>query len=216
METWPPHFRVVGQAVLDWWDDWVQMAVIGSVWVLCWLTIVLGPPATLGLAYVGHRLAYGESLGSSGLLTGGRRYFLAAWRWMGLDVLVILLVIVNVGFYGQFDTLGSHLVQWAFILAGVLWGVVQFYALPYLMEQEDKSWRIALRNGLFTALAAPGYTLVVAGAAALVATVSIILIVPLFLGAPALVAVLGGRAVRERLATYQVREREMGSVKRKA
>jgi len=208
MDTWPPHFRVIGQAFLDWWDDWVQMTVVSVIWILCWLTIVLGPPATLGLVYVGHRLTYGDSQGSSGLLAGGRQYFLTAWRWMGLNLLVAIIIAVNVRFYGQFATPLSFLVQWVFVFAGILWGVVQFYALPYLMEQDEKSWRLALRNGLFTALAAPGYTLVIVAAAALIVAVSVFLIVPLFLGAPALLAVLGSHAVRERLATYRVRERE--------
>lgn len=39
-----------------------------------------------------------------------------------------------------------------------VWLVVRFYALPYLMEQEHKSLRLALRNGFSTLLAAPGYT----------------------------------------------------------
>jgi membrane protein implicated in regulation of membrane protease activity len=80
------------------------------------------------------------------------------------------------------------------------------------MEQESKHLGIALRNGLFTALAAPGFTLVVVGVGALIVVLSVVLIFPLFLGVPCLVILLGNRAVIERLGTYQVREKEAGQV----
>jgi len=208
MERWPAPLQVIGRALTDWWDDWVQMVVVSLVWVLCWLTVILGPPATLGLVYVTNRLAHGESLGIGGMLEGGKRYFLKSWLWMLLNLLALVVVSTNVWFYGQFDAVWATLLQGFFLMLGVLWPLVQFYALPYLMEQEQKSLWLALRNGLFTILAAPGYTLAVAGAAALVWAASVALVAPLLLGAPCLIAVLGNRAVRERLETYQVRERE--------
>jgi uncharacterized membrane protein YesL len=102
----------------------------------------------------------------------------------------------------------ANFLQVAFLLLGAAWLIVQFYTLPYLMEQQEQRIGVALRNGLFTALAAPGYTLVVAGAAALVAALSIGTVALLFLGGPCLVAALGNRAIVERLETYRVRERE--------
>ena len=208
MEQWPVPLQVIVQALSDWWDDWVQMVLINLVWILCWLTVMLGPPATFGIYYVANRLVHGESLGLSGLLEGGRRYFLRAWLWMLLNLVVTAVVGVNVWFYARFDAVWAGLLQMFFLLLGLAWLVVQFYALPYLMEQEEKSLRLALRNGLFTALAAPGYTLMVAGLAALVGALSVGTVAPLFLGGPCLIAVLGNRAVLERLETYHVRERE--------
>jgi uncharacterized membrane protein YesL len=208
MEEWPVPLRVIGQALTDWWDDWVQMVTVNLVWILAWLTVVLGPPATLGLLYVTNRLAHGEGVGLGGLLEGGRRYFLKAWLWMLLNLVGTFIVGANIWFYAQFETVWAWFLRLFFLLLGLLWLVVQFYALPYLMEQEQKSLGLALRNGLFTALAAPGYTLVVAGAAGLVGLLSVMWVAPLFLGGPCLIGALGNRAVLERLETYRVRERE--------
>ena len=94
-----------------------------------------------------------------------------------------------------------------YVLLGVGWLIVQFYALPYLMEQERKNVGIALRNGLFNALAAPGYTLFVFAFAVLMVGLSVGLVFPLLFGGPCLVAAVGNRAVMERLETYGVRER---------
>jgi uncharacterized membrane protein YesL len=204
----PVPLQVAGQALRDWWDDWINMVVINLVWLLCWLTVVLGPPATFGIYYVTNRLAHGESLGPRGLFEGGKRYFSHSWLWMLLNLAVGLLVTVNMMFYQQFASVWAQFLQAFHLFLGLTWLVVQFYALPYLMEQERKHLGIALRNGLFTALASPGYTLVVAVLAALVVVLSLVVIVPLFLGGPCLIAALGNRAVRERLETYRVRERE--------
>ena len=198
---------VIVQSFQEWWDDWVNLTIQNLICLLCWLTIILGPPATFGLYYVTNRLAHGESIGLGGLVEGGRRYFLLSWLWMLINLLVAIIISYNYFFYTSYETLWTDFLQAFFIILGVIWLVVQFYALPYLMEQEKKHLGIALRNGLYTTLAAPGYTLVVTGVGALLATLSIVLIFPVFLGVPCLIILIGNRAVIERLATYQVRER---------
>lgn len=210
MNELPAPVRVILNALNDWWADWVHMVAINLAWALCWLTVVLGPPATLGVYHVANELAHGRSLGLAGLLEGGRRYFWTSWQWALLNLFAAAIAALNVWFYAQFDAAWTELLRALLWLLGIGWLVVQFYALPYLMEQETKSLSVALRNGLFTALAAPGYTAVVAGVGALVAALSVGTVALLFLGGPCLVAVLGNHAVRERLETYRVREREAG------
>jgi len=205
----PVPLQVIGQAFRDWWDDWVNMIVLNLLWWLAWLTIVLGPPATFGLYYVTNNLAHGKSLGPRGLLEGGRLYFLQSWVWLLLNLMVFLVIGANYFFYASLTPTWANFLQAAFVLLGLAWLVVQFYALPYFMEQAEKRVGLALRNGLFTALAAPGYTLVVVGVAVLVAGLSAGTVALLFLGGPCLIAALGSRAVVERLETYRVREREV-------
>ena len=210
MSELPVPIQVIFRALNDWWADWVHMVVVNLVWALCWLTIVLGPPATLGLYHVTNELTRGRSLGLEGLLEGGRRYFWKSWQWALLNLFAVAIAAANVWFYAQFDAAWAEILRALLWFVGLAWLIVQFYALPYLMEQETKSLRVALRNGLFTALAAPGYTVAVAGVGVLVAALSVGTVALLFLGGPCLVAVLGNHAVRERLETYRVRERETG------
>jgi uncharacterized membrane protein YesL len=204
----PVPLQVVAQALRDWWDDWVNTLLINLLWLLCWLTVILGPPATFGIYYVTNQLAHGQSLGLRGMIEGGKRYFFHSWLWMLLNLAVGFLLTVNLMFYQQFTSTWAELLRAFHVFLGLVWLMVQFYALPYLMEQERKHLGMALRNGLFTALAAPGYTTVVAGVAALIAALSVAVVAPLFLGGPCLIAALGNRAVRERVETYRVRERE--------
>lgn len=209
MEHWPAHLRVISQAATDWWDDLVNLIVINLIWLLCWMTIVLGPPATLGIYYVTNRLAHGEAVGPRGFVEGARRYFFHSWLWMLLNLAFGALAILNFGFYATLDALWAGPLQIFFISLGIIWLVVQFYALPYLMEQERRNVGLALRNGLFNALAAPGYTLVVFSFALFVAVLCAGLVFPLFFGGPCLIACLGSRAVAERLETFGVRERDL-------
>jgi uncharacterized membrane protein YesL len=208
MKNLPAPFQVIAQALRDWWDDWINQVVIAIVWLLCWLTVVPGPPATLGLYYVANRLAHGDSLGLRGLVQGARRYFVKSWQWALLNLAALLVLAVDLTFYGQIQAAWAGFLQGIFIILGLLWLLVQFYALPFLMEQEQKSLKLALRNGLFLALSAPGYTLVLACIAALLLLFCAVLILPLFLGFPGLFAAIGNRAVIERLATYGVHERQ--------
>jgi len=208
MARLPAPFQVILQTLRDWWDEWLNMLVVGMVWFVCLMTVLLGPPATLGLYHVTHALAHGESLGVSGLIAGGRRYFLKGWLWALVNLAASILLFANFLFYGQIDAVWGGLLQGLFLGLSVLWLVVQFYTLPYLMEQEQQQLRLALRNGLLTVFASPGYTLVVVGVAALISMLSLLLVIPLFLGAPGLVALLGSRAVLERIETFGVHERE--------
>ncbi|MCP4277991.1 MAG: hypothetical protein GY779_16730, partial [Gammaproteobacteria bacterium] len=65
-----------------------------------------------------------------------------------------------VWFYGHWESVWAGVLQGGFLAIGLGWLVVQFYALPFLMEQEQAHLKTAFRNGLFTMLAAPGYTAV--------------------------------------------------------
>lgn len=209
MQEKPASLQVITAAFNDWWFNWVNQWVLNLVWVLSWLTVILGPPVTLGLYYVNNRLAHGESLGLSGLVEGSRRYFFISWLWMFINLVVIALLGINFFFYTNFTSPWFDLLQGLFLLLELVWLVVQFYALPYLIVQERKNLGQALRNGLFTALAAPGYSVVLGGTALLMGLVCVFTVAPLFLGGPCLIVLLGNLAVLERLETFKVRDRQV-------
>ena len=140
-----------------------------------------------------------------------RAVTVSSWLWMMLNLVVMAILVGNLTFYAALTATWADWLMALFILLGLTWLVIQFYTLAYLMEQERKHFPLALRNALFTAVAAPGYTLVVAGFAALVIALSAGLVFPLFLGGPCLIAMLGNHAVRERLETYRVRERDLAN-----
>jgi hypothetical protein len=131
-------------------------------------------------------------------------YFLKSWGWLLGNILVAGLVWVNWSFYRGMGTIWSEALSWFVAGVAILWFGIQFYAVPFYMIQEKKSLFLAWRNALFTALASPGYSLVLWIVIALLIAASGLLIVPIILGAPALIAMIGSVAVRERVKTYKV------------
>ncbi len=205
MNDLPAPLETLRVTLADWWDDWVNQTFLCIIWIFAWFTVVLGPPATLGLYVVAHGTAYGRGRGPVGMIEGARRYFFTAWRWALVNAAVAAIAYANLWFYAGFEAAWSEMLRGAFVVLGILWILIQFYALPYLVEQKCPSVRQALRNGTFSVLAFPGYTLVVGAAALAVAGASVAFVAPLILGGPALVALLGARAVRERLETCAIR-----------
>jgi uncharacterized membrane protein YesL len=200
--------KVIAQAVVDWWDGVFTLAIIGVVWIFCWITVLLGPPATFGLYYVANRLAHGENVGVRGFIDGGRRFFLMSWMWALLNVMAVIALGVNALFYGQIDAVWALGLQVFVLGLGLLWLSIQFYTLPYMMEQDQKQLRLALRNGLITTLAAPVYTLMLLSLSAVLVVLSFVLVFPLIMGAPGLIAALGNHAVLERLEAFEVQQRD--------
>lgn len=201
-------FKVIAHALRDWWDDWFNQIAASVILLLCWFSIVLGPPATFGLNYIANQLAHGSSEGVRGMLEGGRRYFFKSWLWALVFVAVLIILGVNFLFYGQIAATWGSMLQGLFLGLSVVWMIVQFYALPYLLEQEQQQIRLALRNGLLTMLAAPGYTTVVVGVSVLLAVISVLFVFPLLVGVPGLIAILANRAVLERMETFGVRAQD--------
>jgi uncharacterized membrane protein YesL len=204
----PAPFNVILQAAEDWWDHVFSLSVMGLLWVVCWVTVILGPPATVGLYYVVNELTQGHNPGLRGMVEGGRRFLLKSWLWGLLNLLAAVVFFVGFVFYGQIRAVWGALLQGVVLLMALIWWGAQVYVLPYLMEQEQQDLRLALRNGLLTTFASPLYTFVLLLVTVVLLVVSVVIIFPLIAGAPGLIAALGTRAVLERIETFGVRDSE--------
>ncbi len=204
----PASLRVIGRSIVDWWDAWLDMVLMTLVWFFAQFTVILGPPATFGVYYVVHNMLNGEALGLRGMFSGARKYFGKSLIWGLLNLFVIFMVALNVQFYGNIPAVWGFYLQIFIVMLAAVWITTQFYALPYFMEQDVKNLRIAFKNGLFTSLAAPLFSLIMLIFIILVLVLSFGLMIPLFLGLPSLLAVLGFRAMYNRLEKFGLREPE--------
>lgn len=204
----PASFRVIGRSIVDWWDGWLDMVLTIIVWFLAQLTIVFGPPATFGLYFVAHQMVNGEATGIRGLISGARQNFWHAWLWGLINILVAITLFVNVNFYGNLQTSWAPFLQGLVFMLGILWYCTQFYTIPYFYELEKKSVFVAMRNGFLTTLAAPFFTFILMIVVVFVIGLSFGLVIPLFLGLPAVVPFLGFRAMINRLVAFKLRKPE--------
>lgn len=199
--------EVIKTSLAVWWHDWLALATLNLLWILCWVTLVLGPPATFALYRAAHLSVSGQVIDFRELLPFLRRDLLKSWLWLLVNLLIAMGLWLNLQFYLRLDSGWAAWLRFAPLLAGGLWVALQLYALPYLVEQESFSLRRAFRNALFTALASPLYSAVLLCFTGLLLYAGSRLVFLFFLGLPCLVAILGTCAVRERLATFGVRRR---------
>ena len=191
-------FAVLKYSIVIWLDDWTDWIIIGTLWLLSWLIVFLGPPATFSLYYVAAELRQGRAIGIRGFVQAGKKYFWKSWLWMLISLIVMVVIILNYQFYGRLNQPWTEIVKSAMIFSGILWIIIQFYALPYLIFQVEQSLILAWKNAFLTVLASPFHALVILSLS----------IVPLLLGAQGLVAILGCVTIQDRIQAFGIHERE--------
>ena len=203
-------WRVIHAALRDTWSDLLTTAVVNLLWMVFSLLIVTGPPAALALFYVGNRLAHGESTDPGDFLQALRRYFGVGWRWGLVNGVMLFLLVGDVILTGRLSqSAGAQVIQGLFLAGLAVWLLLQLYVLPFLLEQETPSVRLALRNGasmlgsnlLFSATL--GILLIIA-----LAVGTVFFLVTLAAGG-VFVALVGNHAVLNRLAAHRVAQNQV-------
>ncbi len=195
-------FSVLRKAFVNWYDSMLTLVVLNMLWLLSLVTIVLLPPATAALYAVTNEMMHTGSGGFSEFFEAGRRYFIKSWIWALMNLLMLAVIWANIVFYGQQKTDLAAIVQALFVMLGVYWLVIQFYFWPFLMEQTDKRVFLALRNSVLTALASPGFTLLMALAVILMVVLSVVFVLPAGVMTATVIALMGNHAVLNRLETF--------------
>ena len=163
---------IIGRALVNLWDQMFNLVLCNVLWLaahagvvtamgrvlfrwempwfLLLVLVVPGPPATAALFYVTNKVAHGRLARVSDFWKGFKRYFLAGWKWGGLNLLVTLTLGYAVIFYGY----GEIPAPYGFLLALVSllllggWLLTQLFAFPFWLEQADQRIRPALQNAL--------------------------------------------------------------------
>lgn len=200
-------FRMIWKGLKTWWEVWLGLWMFGLVWVLCWGTIVLGPPATFGFFQAARWLMTENEIKWSEYLRAAKEHFLASWLWFLANLLVLFTVFANTTFYGRLASSAGSALQVIALLVGFTWVAMQFYALPYYVLLEKKSLLVAWKNGLLTLLASPLFSLALWLVLAPLIALHIF-IMPVFLAGPGLVVLLASMAVEDRVQKFRLRERE--------
>ncbi len=215
--------RVLSRGLRMVWEELFTLIIVAALWTLValgpplvagglggWLAalvvlLVSLPPATAGAYYVTNRLAH-DRVGSAGhFIEGMRRYAVPSWILAVLDVVVLVIVILNLRFYGAMDAMWVPLAIALWLAVLFVWFIVQLFVFPILMEQQEAKIPLALRNSLLISFGSPFHTLPVVVLIALVVGLLLVLapnlpgVIPLFLLVPPLVALLTNVAVVERL-----------------
>lgn len=144
------------------WEDLWTMLVVNSLWIIANLLIIPGPPATLALHAYANRIVHGEVTDHNDFWRAFKRSWGVGWRWGAVNLVVVGLLGVN--YYLVSNAMNMNLgsfLQGLYIAVGLGWFLLQFFALPFLFEQEQMKVGQALRNSALMIGRNPGYSFLI-------------------------------------------------------
>jgi Protein of unknown function, DUF624 len=195
---------IVRQSLGDLWNDLWSTAVINLAWLICQALVIPGPPATLALFYYGNRLAHGEIADLRDFWHTLRYCWRPAWRWGVVNLALFFLLVGDVRLTGGMGQSPLARFGQSFYLAALGgWFLLQLYALPFLIEQEQASLRLALRNAALMIGRNPAFSfglMVLLGLTLAIGTLFFLFSVA---GGAVFVAIAGNRAVLNRIVAQQ-------------
>lgn len=189
--------RVIGLSFRDVYNELFLMVILSLLWWLAMITVVASAPATTALAYIGYRIARERRVDFDFAKDAFRKHFWLGWR-IGIVALVSLVIVIgNMLFYLQLEGWLQGL-AFFFLYLLTAWLTIFLYGFALVSAMDAPSLRAALRNAALLTFANPIFSFLLALALVLLAGLSVLLILPLLL-APGLVAIIGGRALVDRL-----------------
>lgn len=189
-------FPVILDGIKIWWKDWANQVLVALVAILLSLTIMLYPLAIFGIYEQALDLTHGIRTGIIGFWKGFKGYWRKSLPWGLLNLLVIAILGFNVWFYRNVDHPIALILMVLMVLLVLTWVIWQFYSVSCFFLQEEKSLKVAWKNGWAIILLQPGYAIVIAVVMLMLLGLSLITFIPLFLGSVPLIAILGLRAVQ--------------------
>lgn len=206
MQTvWRSVRSILAQSFKVIWKELWTILVVNGLWLIANLLIIPGPPATLALHWFSNQLAHEEPVDHTDFWRAIGRFFKLGWRWGIVNLLIIAFLVGDylLTYHAQ-DFAGKKLVLGLYVALFIFWLLIQFYALPFLFEQNEhnliQAWNNALvlisRNLPFVIMLALAITLMM-----ILGTVLFMLSV--FFG-PVLLSLAGNFALQDRLQTNPI------------
>ena len=191
--------KPIGSAASLLWQDWPNQVLVSLVAILAGLTLVLYPAAIFGVYADALDLTHGIRTGIIGFWQGFKSYFKQNLVWGLANTLVLAGVGFNVWFYTNSDYAIAPVLLVLIILLGVFWLIWQFFTLACFFLQEEKSLKLAWKNGLAILLGNPLYAFIIGLVALILVFLSVRYYIPLFIGSLPLIALLHLLAVQKTL-----------------
>jgi len=205
-----PVLQIIRGAFQDVWTDLWTMLAVNLTWLLANLLVIPGPPATLALVSFANQTARGETVDFTDFWQAFRRNWGPAWRWGGLNLTVTAVLIADIVLTGRFvQGFWQPYLQGLYLAVLAAWLALQFYALPFLFEQESMSIRQALRNALALMSRNAVFAIAVLSLTFLILILGVIaFMISLMLGA-VFAACASNRAVLDRLEVFHQSESDI-------
>jgi Protein of unknown function, DUF624 len=181
------------RAVQDWWYGLIPLALLNLIWLILVVTVVAGPPATAAMLLVARDAAVGEGAEPRNFFIYIRRTFWRAWAFGLFTLLVTVILVTDIGFYGSIfsgNTFLLNMGMWFLVYVLLVWLQFLLIAWPLLVDQPDMRLRDVARNAAIVTLRYPGANLGLALIVVFLFVISFFLAIGLSLAYAALMALL--------------------------
>jgi|GEM_PF-3770532 len=225
-------FTIIWKAIVDVYDNLFPMVGMNLIWLvlsiplvavvsmvlwafkvdptlaglLALLLAMLAPnPASVGIHKYANKLVKEELVDFDLYWSGLRQYWKRSLALFGIAVGMLVLLGVNIDFYLTSGIIWLHYLAILWFYAGLVWLVMLTSLNALLVEQEDKSIKLILRNALLLGLdnAIPSIVILIVLVVVSAVSIGITLLVALLGGA--FVATVQTRAVNTYLEKYRSR-----------
>ncbi|MCJ7549090.1 MAG: hypothetical protein MUQ30_05355 [Anaerolineae bacterium] len=205
--------KIIGKAAVAFYEELFFHFGAGLVHIVCWLLIIPGPFALAGIYAIGQRAARGKAVSWRLIWDTIKEFGVRSFLLFLIILVGFAIVAVNLWFYNtpEISPFPASVKVWTtpiFIIIGVVWAAVAFYAQAFLMELEDPKMLVVLRNSLFLTVLKPLNTLGFLLVSALVTALSIALPI-LLVVLPGFLSTLSLTAVRTLMADLTERAKTM-------
>ena len=192
-------FPIILDSIKLWWQDWANQVLVAFAAILLSLTVVLYPMAIFGVTEQALDLTHGIRTGIIGYWKGFKTYWRKSLPWGVLNLLVIALLGFNVWFYRNISSaIGLPLMVLMSALL-VFWLIWQFYSVSCFFLQEEKTLKLAWKNGFAVMVSHPLYVTLISIPVLVLLFLSARYFIPLFFGAESLLALLGLMSIQRTL-----------------
>lgn len=124
----------------------------GAIFPGIFLALFAPNPASVGLYNYANVLVKDEHVEFDLFWSGLRAYWRRSLALFAISVAVVVLLAVNLVFYLTSGASFLKLVAILWIYALVLWFIMMMYMNPLLVEQENKSLKLIIRNAFILAI----------------------------------------------------------------
>jgi len=196
--------RVVKYSLKDFWDEFVILVVLNILWcatvalpvlallVLSGLDQILAlavslillvplPVVSGGLCFVTNQISRGKAVGWGTFATGIRRYWAKSLVVAAVNLVVLVLLLTNLQFYGLMEGVWTNVVVSIWLVLGFYWLLVQVFWFPMILELKNEKILLAFRNALAMVLVTPGFSITLGIVLLVLGLLCVVLTVPVIL-----------------------------------
>lgn len=220
-------FSALWKSLKDLFEDLFILAMVNLMWLLInaplviaaffssasstlfFIVLLLGVltlgPANAGLYAVAERVTDGRTSSWRDFVGGMRSNARLSWKVYGLWMVGLVVILVNLQFYGQSSSTIASFLYVLFIYFLAVWCGFLIYIGPLMILQTDKRLRTIARNAALMTFGRPLFTLVTLALMAVIVFASIWLPILMLLATAAFMAVWSFRATLTLIAEAEAR-----------